>query len=509
MIPNYNPDVLSCLSNLSNDEVSTPPNVAKQMLDILPKELWSDKNATFLDPCAKSGVFLREIAKRLIEGLKDEIPDLQTRLNHIYTKQLFGLAITEMTSLMARRTLYCSKFANGKYSVCTEFETEQGNIFYQSIQHTWDKGRCVYCGASQSEYDRDESLESHAYAFIHDEKELSTMKFDVIIGNPPYQLNDGGAQASASPLYHKFVEQAKKLNPRYLTMIIPSRWFAGGKGLDDFREAMLNDKHLKELYDFPNTDDCFPGVNIRGGVCYFLIDNSYDNTKSLVKVVTHDKETLKISERSMKYKNLDIFVRYNEALSILHKIDELKEQSLSEYISSRKPFGLATDFAKSDLFKATKPSDDYIACYGKSMQVGYVHKDLITAHQNWIEKWKVITPYVNNIGTELNDDNQNAFVSAPYMVCTETYIVVGADLELDENTSNNVVTYLKTKFARFLHSLAKASQHATAKTYRFVPLQDFSETWTDEKLYAKYGLTPEEIAFIESMVRPMEASLYE
>ncbi|MCS7074320.1 MAG: Eco57I restriction-modification methylase domain-containing protein, partial [Bacteroidia bacterium] len=320
---NYNPDVLTCLANLSNDEVFTPPGVVNQMLDLLPPELWNNPEAKFLDPVCKSGVFLREIAKRLIAGLENQIPDKQQRINHILTNQLYGIAITELTALLSRRSVYCSKTANGKYSVCETFTDEQGNIRYERMQHTWQNGKCTYCGASQQVYDRDEDAETYAYNFIHLENPIEVfkeknMKFDVIIGNPPYQLNDGGdkvadkTRGGAIPLYHKFVQQAKKLNPRYLTMIIPSRWFAGGRGLDEFRAEMLNDKRLSVLVDYPIAADVFPGIKLNGGVCYFLWEKEYKGDCKVISCLDGEKD-----EMIRRLNEYETFVRFNKAIPIV------------------------------------------------------------------------------------------------------------------------------------------------------------------------------------------------
>ena len=338
---NYNPDVLTCLANLSNDEVFTPPSLVNQILDLLPVELWSNPDARFLDPVCKSGVFLREIAKRLIVGLEPVFPDLQERANHIYKYQLFGLAITELTGLLSRRSVYCSKVANGRYSVCSDFEDEQGNIVYARVEHDWRGGKCGFCGASQEVYERGDELESYAYQFIHADDPscfFKNMKFDVIVGNPPYQLNDGGGTgSSAKPIYNQFVDQAKKLSPRYLSMIIPARWYSGGKGLDDFRNEMLNDQRIRHLIDFSDSRDCFPSVDIAGGICYFLWER---DSLGECQVQTIRKNEVKISSRHLN--EFEAFIRDNLAVDIVHKVKQKSQSFLDSVVSSRMPFGLVS-----------------------------------------------------------------------------------------------------------------------------------------------------------------------
>lgn len=497
MIENhYNPDVLSCLANLSNDEVFTPPHLANQILDLLPNEIWSNKDAKFLDPVSKSGVFLREIAKRLIVGLEKEIPDMQTRINHIYKSQLYGIAITELTSLLSRRSVYCSKTANGKYSVCDSFNDEQGNIIYKSVPHTWKNGNCEFCGASQEVYKREDRLETYAYPFIHSDIAITVfnnMKFDVIVGNPPYQLSDGGAQASAIPLYHKFIQQSKKLDSRYLIMITPSRWFAGGRGLDDFRDEMINDKKIRVLHDFLDASDCFPGVEIKGGVSYFLWDR---DSEGLCEVVTHEKG-MEISRklRYLKEEDCDIFIRYNESISILNKVKEKKEKTIDNQISSQKPFGLRTFF---------KGSKDYATGFIKvyaNKSIGYVKSEEIIQNNNWVSKHKVILPRAIGTGDSKSDLIKPIY-SEPGSCCTETYVVVGPYDK--KEIAENVITYIQTKFFHFLVTLKKNTMMASKTVYSFVPIQDFTQEWSDEKLYKKYCLTKDEIEFIESMIRPMD-----
>jgi eco57I restriction endonuclease len=494
-------DVLDCLANLSNDEVFTSPAVVNRMLDTLPEALWSNPNAKFLDPFTKSGVFLREIGKRLMKGLATVIPDPQERLDHILGQQLYGIAITQLTALMARRTLYCSKDTTELAHCLTDIFAQQGNpdgnIYFAPCEHTFVKGKCSYCGATEREFGAEQrtALEQHAYLFIHNKNPYKEMQFDVIIGNPPYQMSDGGAQASAFPIYQFFIEQAITLNPRYLCMIVPSRWFAGGRGLDDFREKMLNDKRVKEIHDFPNASEVFPGVEIKGGVNYFLWDRDYNGDCYIISY--ENNEIVSEMRRPLKEKNTEYFIRHNEAIPIIRKVKSFNEKKISELVSSLKPFGLRT------FFKGKKnPFEGAVKIYING-GVGYIKEEEVLQNQKWIREHKVFIGRAYGAGEGFPHQILNyPIYGDPNSCCTETYLVIGPFAT--EKRCQNVMSYIKTRFFRFLILAIKNTQDAPKRVYQFVPQQDFDEEWTDEKLYRKYGLAAEEIAYIEKMVRPME-----
>jgi len=494
---NYSPDILNCLANLSSDEVFTSPELANRMLDLLPQELFRSSKTRFLDPCSKSGVFLREIAKRLLAGLEEQIPDLQQRINHIMTKQVFGIACTDLTAEMSRRTLYCTKQANGEYSVATCFDDAQGNLRYMRCQHTWENGKCKHCGANRAQYDRVETIESYAYPFIHKTiKEIyhKEMQFDVIIGNPPYQMSDGGNSASAMPIYQLFVEQAKKLNPRYLSMIIPARWFGGGKGLDDFRRETLNDDRYRVIVDYENANECFAGVDIAGGVCFFMWDRDHRGLCNVVTICNGQR-----TETIRKLNEFGTFIRRAEALHIVQKVLAKKEKLMSDIVSSSKPFGLRT---------YVRPQEKGDIKLRWQNGEGPYKRSEITVGVEMIDKWKVITSYVgyDHAGNPGKDGKRKVFnkidILPPGTICNETYLVINSFKT--KNEAENMVGYMKTMFFRFLVSQLMFSHHITKTAYQFVPLQDFSHPWTDEMLYKKYDLDKDEIAFIESMIRPME-----
>ena len=522
-----NPDVLTCIANLSNDEVFTPPEFANRMLDNLADSwaadhgganIWTDSKVTFLDPCTKSGVFLREITSRLTEGLAGQIPDIQTRVNHILTNQVFGISITKLTSLLARRSLYCSKHANGEHSIASNFKSDAGNVWFERTEHEWVDSKCRYCGASQSALDRGKGFETHAYAFIHLD-EIKTraaelfggeMQFDVVIGNPPYQLDDGGFGASAIPIYNKFVEQAKALEPRYLTMVIPSRWLFGGRGLDEFRKEMLTDKRIRRLVDYPDSRQVFPSVDVAGGICYFLWDR--DNPGECSVVEFDHGQTSTESKRPLLEKGAEVFIRSDRALSILRKVmametgsDSLslpEEKRFERQVSSQKPFGLRTFFRGSK----TKTSEQDLLVL-QSGGRAWMPRSQVTAGEDLVDKWKVFTSKSSSEHAGQSDKNGQRRVLSlsgvipPGSVVTETYILLGAyDTETE---ARNCFSYAVTRLFRFLIATRSSAQDLARSAYAFIPLQDFSEPWTDEKLQKRYGLSGAEIAYIEKLIRPM------
>ena len=510
----HNPDVLTCIANLSNDEVFTPPELANQMLDTLEKSwassnngenIWANKEVTFLDPCTKSGVFLREIVKRLNVGLSIEIPDLTERINHILTQQVFGIGITQLTSLLARRSLYCSKNAKGKYSIAREFETTEGNIWFERTDHTWVAGKCKFCGASKGEYARSGDLETHAYAFIHSEnikKQLpemfgAKMQFDVIIGNPPYQLGSDGGTRDV-PIYQKFVEQGKMLEPRFLTMVIPARWMSSGLGLNEFRGSMLSDRRIRSLSDFPVAREVFPSVEVKGGVCFFLWERDYSGDAEVINVRAGEV----IGPNLRNLAEYDVFVRDHRAVQILRKILTYKEESITSILAVDKEFGWTSNFED---FRDKPLKNDVPLHYGRQGKrlIGYVKRSEVTKSEHLIDAWKVMVPQAGSDGGQRIPDVVlgRPFIAASPSVCTQTYLFFFVD---SEDAAESIQSYLTTCFFRFLVSLRKNTQHATRSTYTWVPMQKWDQTWTDKKLYKKYGVTEEEIAFIETMIRPMD-----
>ena len=540
----HNPDVLTCIANLSNDEVFTPPEFASKMLDTLAAawadandgdDIWTNPDVTFLDPFAKSGVYLREIVRRLTDGLISVIPDLAERVDHILTRQVFGIGITQLTALLARRSIYCSKFANGPHSIAKSFKTEDGNIWFERTEHTWGGGKrefrvdpltseevavytnrkCIYCGANERDYERGGELESHAYALIHTEDVHGlisrafgeNMRFDVVIGNPPYQLGQSGGESVGSfamPIYQKFVDAAKGLDPRFVTMVIPSRWFAGGRGLDEFRQEMLTDRRLRVLVDHPNSREVFDGVDIAGGVSYFLWDASWNGTCEVTTVKSGEKQP------SMRryLDEYDILVRYNEAVSILHRVlrspDPEPFESLASHVAPIQPFSIRTNFRGAE---TSVGMQEPVRLYQNGGS-GWIEREAVPRNVDWVDQWKV---FLSGTASEHGGQTDKSgtrrvfsriIVAEPGTACTETYLV--ADRFDTEQEAVNFADYLRTRFVRFLVSLRTNTQHLYNERFAFVPSLPMDRSWTDRDLYERYGLREEEIAYIESNVKPME-----
>lgn len=455
-------------SRLSDSEIVTPEIVTDKIINGLPAKA-IDKNTMLLDIASKQGEFVYAVYKKFGKEVANKFYSIPTsKIAYEFTRKVYKLLELDVNRIEANYTSY-------------DLISENKFIEKETIK-------------------------------INNKK----MKFNVIVGNPPYQQSDGGAQASAKPIYNLFVDVAKQLSPSNIAMIMPTRWFAGGRGLNEFRDQMLNDTHISELHDFLKPELIFQNINLRGGICYFLWDKEYDNSTELTKVFTYkDDLTPKMIERSLKTDDSDILIRHSIGIEMINKINSHKDfESFESHISSLRPFGFRGYFTKDEKFRETKNGlTNPVICYGKGKQVGYLERDEISKNKEWIDRFKVYTPRANNIGTELNDDNLNSFLGNPNTICTESYLVIGVDLNLNEQSAKNLMKYLTTKFARFQHSLGKASQDATSKTFRFVPVQNFTSEsdidWSksiqeiDKQLYDKYKLTQEEIDFIESMIKPM------
>lgn len=499
MIPEFDskvtPDILEVISDLSNYEVYTPPKIAKELLDLLPPQVWSDPTLRWLDPGCKTGIFLREVAKRLMLGLVFHFPDEKKRLKHILENMLYGIAITELTAMLDRRTLYCSKDASSDLSI-VKMQKPGGHIWFENLDHNYVKGYCTDCKNQESVQP---SEERHAYGFIHKEtfkkiEEEFEMKFDVIVGNPPYQMESENNNRNM-PLYNLFVEQAKELNPKYVAMIIPSRWYAGGLGLGEFRSEMLSDKRIRKMVDFPVASQVFPGPEIKGGVCYFLWDrdNKGECDVTLVRGDTrHGPVTRDLSE-------FEVFVRDSRGLEILKKILSKKEQSITDILSADKEFGMTSNFTG---YRENKSSGDipiFLNKSGKRVQAWIPRKE-IQKSESLIDTWKVFSPKAGSDGGQRLPD---AVLGTPFIgpspsVCTQTYLFFHCS---SEREAINIESYLKTRFVRFLVSLRKNTQDATPATYTWVPMQKWEKEWSDEELFKVYKISSEEQKYIFDMVK--------
>ncbi|MCQ2753053.1 MAG: Eco57I restriction-modification methylase domain-containing protein [Bacilli bacterium] len=547
-------DILETITNVGNDEVFTPRKTCDMILDSLPDEVWHNPNYKWLNPATKNGVFEREIAIRLDEGLKNIIKDTEKRRKHILQNMIFAIGQTKFTSNVARRTLYYCSQANRKcdgikaedghyvngYAIGNGswFKDEEGNIKTPCTDHEISPKtkKCIYCNMSKdSKYMDANQLEKYAYEFIHINhlilnkhlqkrffKGDKNMKFDVIIGNPPYQLSDGGAQSSARPIYHLFVNQAIALNPKYISMIIPSRWMIGGKGLDEFREFMINNKQFKLLHDFVNPKICFPNNDIKGGVCYFLWDRDYSGE---CDISLHTQSGIRKSRRYLKEKGMDIYVRDDVLIEIMKKVVARKEKTLDTIVSASKPYGFraetmvsASKFGLPE-FSENKIKNGYeIFGLGDKMKRTwkYLPKNYpLPKKSPCLNKYKVFIAEAYGCGA-IGEVPSTPVLSTPVLstpgqLCTETFLEIGPFEQPHE--AENLIKYIKTKFFRALVGIQKQTQHTTQKVYRFVPILNFANNkdinWNNsisdinKQLYKKYNLTKKEIDYIEENIQEM------
>lgn len=522
-------DILNMLNSISNFEIFTPFEVAQNMVNLLPEDVFKDPSYKFLDPCVKSGIFLREIIYKLNDnlplikytdpysGITYDLSDKKERISHILRNMIYGIAISELTAYVSRRTLYGvmdanvdkeleflnSKLLSKKQDINSDdlhfndyydykiFNTKdrngyekEGNIFYPNDETNIDNEDTHYPFINETEH-----------KFINLIKE-GKVKFNIIIGNPPYQQNDGGNESSAKPIYQHFINNGLNLKPKHICMIIPSRWMLGGKGLDKFRKQMFLDKKIKKIVDFFNEKDCFPGVTVEGGVCYFIRseDNS-DGICEFTNIINGESITIK-----RKLWNETIFLRDNNSFNIIKKINF--ENNLSNIVMSRNTFGFLTNFKDFNKIYI----NDYIKIFlkeNKKTIEGYIDKNKIEKNKDLIYKYKVVTGKAyGGAGKVPNNVFSKPFILKPNEICSESFLVLG--IYNSEEEAIKYVNLLKTKFVRFLVFLLRISNTVKKDNFKLVPFLETSIDWNDEKLYSYFNLSKEEIEYIEKTIKPME-----
>ncbi|MCY4000347.1 MAG: Eco57I restriction-modification methylase domain-containing protein [Bacteroidetes bacterium] len=500
----HTPDILDCLANLSSDEVFTPPAFANSMLDHLPDRVWKDPSLKWLDPCSKTGVFLREVARRLMIGLASAIPDYHERREHIYRNMLYGIAVSELTSLISRRTLYeCKDASLSKYSIVT-FDGHEGNIRFPEVNLEGKNMKGSNRRLAEAKAKITEGREAHLHPFLYmDLHEIfgEDMQFNVIMGNPPYQMQDSGYGKSAIPIYNRFVDKAKEYEPDLLTFVIPARWYSGGKGLDSFRETMLSDSRISVLVDYPHSEKVFPHVIIAGGVCFFLRDQLHHGDSLVIPDGDHSKATRR------KLNDHAVFVRDSLDLEILNKVQnkvlEFGWSSMSSIVRPRNFFGIQAHKLPSSISDESEVLEDILLVTKKSDK--YIHRSEINKNSDTIDYWKVIASRTNSgIGGRPDKQGQRVVITKPRVIppesaCTETYLVI--DLFSSHEPAGRLLDYVKTRFFRFLLSLCTPTQDTTRKCFEFVPSLPLDRNWNDKILYDFFDLTDQEIAHIESKIK--------
>lgn len=503
------PDILDVIAALSSDAIPTPPLMARAVLDLLPTDVWSEPHFRWLDPATKSGSILREVARRLMVGLVDFEPDPEARAEHILRNMIFGTAITVVHGEMTRRSVYVSRDASSEHSVA-RFDSAQGNLPFVPAEHDYAVNRsgvvvgpCRVCHAPLR-LERGNSRENYAYAFIHGAyptEDLKNMRFDVIVGNPPYQTGDKkNDDDRASPIYQYFIEHAMSLDPKYLAMIVPSRWFTGGFGLEKFRARMIADRRFAKIVDNPKLFDCFPGVEIKGGVNYFLWDRDHAGDCEFSTRI--DGTILSTASRDLREGD-GIVVRDNRAAAIVHKVKTAHHGKWADTVCGpQMAFGsMRTNFSGDK----PEPSPGDIPLL-LSSRVGYVPPSVIEKNKEWVDRWKVLVPKAGDgHGREVSYVIGEPIALAPGSACTQTYLVAGL---FDSRTeTENYAHYLTTKFVRFLILQRKTTQDVYSDRFKFVPALDMKRRWTDADLYEHFKLTEEEASYIESIIHPRDVVL--